>query len=356
MLVDEYFVGLAVVGKCDGSGFSRLGFAVLVGDDVEGAAIAVAEGEGRPVGGHVRFDGEDVALFAYAEDVLDAGLVGPGGRTGVPGPAAAARVLRVAVDVGGDAVGLHFVFEYVGQRLGAVHRVDERVEEVGHVVVALFELGHDVPHGAVGVLSSVFAYSGRVGCNVAGVVAAEGAGIAGAREGRCEELDDFVFAVDQTVVGFAQDGLLLFGSGDIGEDAPCLGDKVDLALGVVAAAHGVAVVVEGTEEPGSVPGIVLQSLNEAGAEVGEFAAVGEVGTGHKLCEMLHLGQQVGQEEGHPDTLAFAFDTHAAHAVVPVAATHQRQAMAADTAHGAVDGTAQVLVECGIFETRVLLFG
>ena len=239
-------------------------------------------------------------------------------------------MLRVAVDVGGDAVGLHFVFEYVGQRLGAVHRVDERVEEVGHVVVALFELGHDVPHGAVGVLSAVFAHSGRVGCNVAGVVAAEGAGIAGAREGS--------------------------GSGDIGEDAPCLGDEVDLALGVVAAAHGVAVVVEGTEEPGTVPGIVLQSLDEAGAEVGEFAAVGEVGTGHKLCEMLHLGQQVGQEEGHPDTLAFAFDTHAAHAVVPVAATHQRQAMAADTAHGAVDGTAQVLVECGIFETRVLLFG
>ena len=115
MLVYEYFVGLAVVDKVDGSGLGRTGVAVLVGDEVEGTAVAVADGEGRPVGRHPWVDGEGFAHFVDAEDVLDAGLVSPGCRAGVPCPAAAAGVLRVAVDVGGNAVGLHFVFEHVGQ-------------------------------------------------------------------------------------------------------------------------------------------------------------------------------------------------------------------------------------------------
>lgn len=137
-----------------------------------------------------------------------------------------------------------------------------------------------------------------------------------------EQLDNFVLTVDEAVVSLAHDGFLLCRCGHVGEDAPSLGDEVDLAFGVVAAAHGVAVVVVGTEEPGSVPCVVLYGLDKLSVEAGQLLAVGKVGTGCALGDFLHLGQKVGKEECHPDALAFAFDTHTAHTVVPVAAAHE----------------------------------
>ena len=77
-------------------------------------------------------------------------------------------MLSIAVDVGGDGVGFDFVFENVGKGLRAVYGVDEGVEEVGHVVASFFQLSHDVPHGTVSVLPTVFAYACRVVHDVAG--------------------------------------------------------------------------------------------------------------------------------------------------------------------------------------------
>ena len=285
----------------------------------------------------MRVDADGVALLADAEDILDARLVSPRSGAGIPRPAAAAGVLRVAVDVGSHTVRLDLVLEHVGERLCAVDGVDERIEVVGDVETALLELRHDVPHGAVCVLATVLAHADGVVHDVAGrrLRVAEG--------GR-EELYDLVLAVDEAVVGLAEDGGFLLGCSDIGEDAPSLADEVDLALGVVAAAHGVAVVVVCAEEPGAVPGGMLYGVDELTAVAGEFLAIGEVGIGHELRQLLHLGQQVGEEEGHPDALALALDTYGRHTVVPVAATHQREAMDAATRHSAVDGTAQVLVK------------
>ena len=89
-------------------------------------------------------------------------------------------------------------------------------------------------------------------------------------EGRGEELDDFVLAVDETVVGFAEDGGFLLGGGDVGEDGPCLRNEVDLAFGVVAAADGVAVVEIGAEEPSAVPCGGLQGLGKGALELEEL--------------------------------------------------------------------------------------
>ena len=86
----------------------------MVADDVYRVAIAIADGEMRPVGRNTRVEGELVTVEAEAEDVLDTGLVGPRGGTSVPCPAATTRMLWVGVDVGSDAVGLDFVFEHVG--------------------------------------------------------------------------------------------------------------------------------------------------------------------------------------------------------------------------------------------------
>ena len=140
-------------------------------------------------------------------------------------------------------------------------------------------------------------------------------------EGRGEEADNLMFSVDETAVGFAEDRLFLFGCGDIGEDAPGLGDEVDLAFDVVAAADRETVVEVGAEEPSTVPCGVLDGVDDPAAESGELFAVGEVGTGRELREVFHFRQEVGQEEGDPYTFALALYTYGAHAVVPVAAAH-----------------------------------
>ena len=131
-----------------------------------------------------------------------------------------------------------------------------------------------------------------------------------------------MFAVDQSGIGLSEDGFFLFLGGNIGEDAPSLRDKVDLTLGIVAGAHGFAIVEVGTEEPSTVPGILLEGFDQTGTEVGEFCDVGEVGSLHQLRELFHLGQEVAEEEGNPHTLTLAANTHTRHAVIPVAATHE----------------------------------
>lgn len=166
-LVDDNLMCLAVVDKVDDIGRGRGRFGALVADDVERTAVAVANGELLPLGGYAGIEGELAALFAEAEDVFDASFVGPRGGAGVPCPAATTGMLRIAVDVRCNAEGLHFVFEDIGKRLRAVDGVDEGVEEVGHVIASFFELSHDVPHGTMCVLATVFAYTHGVVHDVA---------------------------------------------------------------------------------------------------------------------------------------------------------------------------------------------
>ena len=139
----------------------------LVADDVETLAKAVAEGEAVPFGGDAGGEGEGGGLQMEAENFLDASLVGPGGRASVPSPAAAPWVLGVGVDVGCHAVGFHFVFQHIGRGCGSVDGVDDGVEVVGFVEAVFLEFGHDVPHGTVGVLATIFAHADGVVGDVA---------------------------------------------------------------------------------------------------------------------------------------------------------------------------------------------
>ena len=118
-------------------------------------------------------------------------------------------MLRVAVDIGSDAIRLDFVFEHVGERLCAMDGVDEGIEEVGHIVATFLQLSHNVPHGAVSVLSAVFANADGVVHNVTR------RGLRVFERGR-KQLYDFVLAIDKAVVCLAHNALFLSWCSDIG--------------------------------------------------------------------------------------------------------------------------------------------
>ena len=76
---EHLMVGGSEVAECGGSvGCGDGGAAGARGmDNVGGGAVAVADGELVPCERDAGIDGDDVAMLAHAEDVLDGGLVGP---------------------------------------------------------------------------------------------------------------------------------------------------------------------------------------------------------------------------------------------------------------------------------------
>ena len=105
-----------------------------------------------------------------AEDRFEDRAVQPGGRAGVPRPAAAADVGRPAVDVAGDDVGLDLVALDALRVLGVADRVEDR-QQLGGAAGRSPSCGerlHD-PGGRVRVLAAVLADARQVALDVAGV-------------------------------------------------------------------------------------------------------------------------------------------------------------------------------------------
>ena len=119
-----YIVCLTVVKELNGDGVGLLGVVV---DDIGGGVVLVMDGETGPVGWDRGIESELVAMFVHAEDILDTCLISPRGGASVPSPATSAGMLGIGVDVGGDAIGLDFVFENIGKGTGTVYGVDDRV-------------------------------------------------------------------------------------------------------------------------------------------------------------------------------------------------------------------------------------
>ena len=94
-------------------------------DVIDGLAVAVVHVEAGPARRRARLDAQAIDLEAEPEQRLGDQPVHPARRARVPGPAAAAGVLRVGVDVGRDDVGLDLVRRDRGRVVAVVHRVDE---------------------------------------------------------------------------------------------------------------------------------------------------------------------------------------------------------------------------------------
>src|SRR6185312_15704344 len=150
----------------------RILYLDVVGAGMLLAAMPIAELKAGPALRDARVDAQPVAAQAEAENRLQRGAIKPGGRAGVPGPAAAADVRRHRIDVRADHVRFHLVAR---DRLGAVAVMD-RVEQVeqraGAVAVAEAGPGEDRPDRAMRVLPAVLAHARWIALDVAGILLA----------------------------------------------------------------------------------------------------------------------------------------------------------------------------------------
>ena len=142
---------------------------VLDRDLVPGRAVAEHDREAGPGPRDARIDLEPRAPQPEPEDRLEARPVHPRGRAGVPGPAAAADVRRLGIDVGRDDVGLDLVALDAGRRRGRGRSGSASRRARRPVAVAEPREGHDRPDRGVGVLAAVLAHARQVALDVAGI-------------------------------------------------------------------------------------------------------------------------------------------------------------------------------------------
>ena len=132
---------------------------ILDDQSVAGRVIAKEDLESRPCPRNARVHVQCLAAQAKPEDGFHSRAIHPAGRSGVPGPTAAARVRPLRVDVAGHHVRLDLVPVEARARARVVDRIQDREELAGLVSVAQGREGDDRPNGGVRVLSAVLAHS-----------------------------------------------------------------------------------------------------------------------------------------------------------------------------------------------------
>jgi hypothetical protein len=94
-------------------------------DVVKRVAVAVMDVERFPLRRYSWLDLQAIHFQPQSEQGFGHQAVHPPGRAGVPGPSAAADVLRVCVNVGGDDVWLYLVTRDCGFAVSVTNRIDE---------------------------------------------------------------------------------------------------------------------------------------------------------------------------------------------------------------------------------------
>ena len=124
---------------------------------------------------------------------------------------------------------------------------------------------------------------------------------------------------------------------------PALRQRIDLTFRIGGGAKRFSVIEVRAAIPLAVPGllldVLLQLLGLGEATLGKGSVVASA---RQFCK---LGQHVVQEESQPNAFAATLVAHQIHPVVPVAATHERQAMLAEF-KPVFDGANAMLIQRG----------
>jgi hypothetical protein len=190
----------------------------------------------------------------------------------------------------------------------------------GLVSVAQRREGEDGPDCAVRVLAAVLPDARQIPLHIAGIDV-------GMVERRSEQQDESVTASDEELLHCGHGLLRMIRIGRSRQDAPRLRDRVDPALGVCRGAERRAVVEEGPAVPVAIPTIGLERLPERRHLDSPPLRIRALGAG--LGPGREGGKDGVQEPTQPDALASTLATDPVHAVVPVAATDQRESVSTD---------------------------
>jgi hypothetical protein len=238
------------------------------------------------------------------------------------------------INVAGEDVRLQPV-ALDGRRTVRVPNWIDQIEDLqGAIAFAQEGPGLCDPQRGVGILAAVLADAGDVTFDVTGLQIA-------AVEGRREVQDELLIPPHQLLVDRRHRRLGAGWIGGAGNHGPGLRQGIDAAFVVGRGTEWLAVIEIRPAIPLSVPGVLLDRI----AQAARFFTKGP-----GLIRVAPLVAQFGkvlehrqQEPAEPDAFTAAFRADAVHAVVPVAAAHERQSVSAESA-SVLDGAEAMLVD------------
>ena len=192
-----------------------------------------------------------------------------------------------------------------------------RVEHLDRLVAGAHAREREhCPDRAVRVLAAVLADAGRIAADVAGIRL-------GAVEGRGEQEDEALGTAHQVRADRVERLLGAARRREAGEDRPRLRERIDAAFLVLCRAERRAVVEVAAPIPLAVPG-ELQHRTEA-CDLSSIV-LGAPDVTARRAQIGEAPEHVAEEEPEPHALAAAVASDPVHAVVPIAAPHERQAV------------------------------
>src|SRR5215510_7354463 len=128
--------------------------------------MSIAQFKSWPVRWDAGLETKSGPLQSQPQNRFNGDSVEPTRRTGVPGPAAAARVRRRAIHIGSDHIRLNFVVLSLLSRRGMVDRVDKIPEFHGAVAVTLQRRCQRYPNSSVSILTAILADTRHISFDV----------------------------------------------------------------------------------------------------------------------------------------------------------------------------------------------
>src|SRR6266852_9768464 len=197
--------------------------------------------------------------------------------------------------------------------------IQQRKKFAGTFTIAKHRKSNQCPKRSMRVLSAVLAYARHVTFDVTGI---EFAFVEGWRK----ENDKPVAAPDQILFNGCHGAHCAITFRAAGNNRPRLHNRIDAAFIVLRRAPRCAVIEEGAAIPVAVPTAFGQCLLEAFEMFAVLTAARALVA--RVAIRCKSSQRRVEKPSDPNTFALAQVAYPIHAVVPIARTHQRQAMLA----------------------------
>ena len=311
-------------------------FRIFDEDVVAGGAMLENRVEFRPAFRDARIQMQAFSPDRKAQYELEPGPVHPARRAGVPCPAAASDMRGHRIDIGCHHIGLDDIAADIGGGFRVIDRIEQAKQRFR--VIAFAELGHrhHRPQHAMGILAAIFADAGRIALDIARLPL-------GLVEGRLEQQRQLVIRQYQ-LARHAGHGLARARRIACPRNhRPGLGDGIDAAFIAGGRAERRAIIVIAALIPLAIPGLAFQrrfqGVHMAAPFLRPLRFAARVGNFRKARHRRAM------QPGQPDAFAMAVFANPVHAVVPIARSHQRQAVAAQR-QAVVEGQRAMLVKAG----------
>ena len=284
---------------------------------IDARSKAVIYCKARPVRRQLRINAQGVPLTPYAQQPLQPQPIQPRRRPRVPRPPAPPCVRRRPVNICRHHIRFHFICVNLRRAFAMIDRIQHPKETFRRVRFAQRSKCPRRPRRPMRVLTTIFTDARHIALDIARV--------APRLVKRRREKQRQLLVWPHQVLKYGLHCLPpAYRVACPRKHRPRLRNRIDATFPVPRRPKRRAVVIECTQIPASIPGVLLQRQRQLRSPLPIRRRLLPIAAPH--ADACKARQRTVQKPAQPDTLPASFPAHAVHPVIPVAAAHQRQAV------------------------------